>query len=286
MLPNNKFIYLALLILISANIFVWREAAFGENKNLELYFLDVGQGDSELIDLGSVEILVDGGKDARVLSELGRALSPGDRYIDLVISTHPDFDHFGGLIDVLENYEVGMVITNGRRGVAEAYSDFERAIAEKNIPVIQVYAGDKIQFGETVLKVLWPTKTAVAGKKVNESGIVFMLENQGPPGRASLRALYTADIGFETEQKLVKQYDLSAQVLKVGHHGSKYSTDKNFLAEVNPAISIIEVGKNSYGHPTEAVLGRLASIGAQVFRTDQNGVLKLEFSGQSLRVWD
>ena len=84
----------------------------------------------------------------------------------------------------------------------------------------------------------------------------------------------------------MSKYDLSAQVLKVGHHGSKYSTDKNFLAEVNPAISIIEVGKNSYGHPTDAVLGRLASVGAQVFRTDQNGVLKLEFDGRSLRVWD
>ncbi|MEK7640866.1 MAG: MBL fold metallo-hydrolase [Patescibacteria group bacterium] len=276
----KKFRYFVLIILISANLFVWREAAFGENKNLQLYFLDVGQGDSELIDLGSVEILVDGGKDAKVLSELGRALSPSDRYIDLVIATHPDFDHFGGLIDVLKNYEVGMVITNGRSGVAEAYSDFERVIAEKNIPVTQVYAGDQIQFGDTTLKVLWPTETAAVAKKVNESGIVFMLENQG------FRALYTADIGFETEQKLMSKYDLSAQVLKVGHHGSKYSTDKNFLAEVNPAISIIEVGKNSYGHPTDAVLGRLASVGAQVFRTDQNGVLKLEFDGRSLRVWD
>ena len=145
---------------------------------------------------------------------------------------------------------------------------------------MQVYAGDEIKFQDTILKVLWPTKTAAAGKKVNESGIVFMLENQG------LRALYTADIGFETEQKLARQYDLSAQVLKVSHHGSKYSTDKKFLAEVSPAISIIEVGKNSYGHPTEQVLGRLSSVGTQVFRTDQNGVVKLEFDGQALRVFN
>lgn len=276
----NKVLYIAMLVLISGNFFIWRGILFGENKNLELYFLNVGQGDSELISFpGGAQILVDGGPDAKSLNELAKAMPGMDRRIELVIATHPEFDHFGGLIDVLENYEVGVMITNGRRGTAKAYSDFERVIAEKQIPVMQLFAGDKITYGSAELEVLWPTKTAAVGKKTNESGIVFMLKDR------DLRALYTADIGFETEEILRRKYDLDADILKVGHHGSKYSTDKKFAEEVSPAISVIGVGKNSYGHPTEAALSRLASVSSQIFRTDNSGTIKLVFADGSLKAF-
>ncbi|MDO8466538.1 MAG: MBL fold metallo-hydrolase [bacterium] len=283
----KKVVYVTFLILVAGNIFVAR-GIFAEMrpKNLALYFLDVGQGDGELIDFGDVQILVDGGKDPKVLSELGRVLTPTDRYIDLVIATHPDLDHFGGLIDVLKTYEVGAVITTGRRGVADAYSDFERVIVEKKIPEIKVFAGDEIKFEDAVIKILWPTAIAAQGKKVNESGIVFMLEKDGPPGRAGLRALYTADIGFETEEILARKYDLDAHILKVGHHGSRFSSEADFLKEVSPAVSVIEVGKNSYGHPTPSALGRLASVGSQIFRTDQSGTVKVIFDGDRLKIYD
>ncbi len=253
---------------------------FGENKNLELYFLSVGQGDSQLINFpGGVQILVDGGPDAKVLNELARAMPEMDRRIELVIATHPELDHFGGLIDVLENYEVGVVITNGRQGTAKAYLDFEKVIAEKQIPVTRLFAGDKITYESAELEILWPTVAAARGKKTNESGIVFMLKNGG------LRALYTADIGFETEEALRRKYDLDADILKVGHHGSKYSSDKKFLEEVSPAISVIGVGKNSYGHPTGAALGRLADVRSQIFRTDNFGTIKLVFADSFLRAF-
>lgn len=278
----KKVLYFALMVLIAGNGFVWYAIVFGRGaENLELYFLDVGQGDSQLINFtGDVQILIDGGRSPKVLSELSKVLSPGDRYIDVVVLTHPDFDHFGGLIDVLKTYKVGVVITNGRKGVAAAYADFEKAIRDSGIQEIHLAAGDKIKYEDAVLETLWPLLHAVAGKKVNETEIVLMLKKDG------LKALYTADIGFETEEKLRQKYDLSAQVLKVGHHGSKYSSDPGFLKEVNPKISIIGVGKNNYGHPTDQVLNRLANVGSQILRTDLGGTVKIIFDGINLKIYN
>ena len=288
---TDKIAYIVFLILVVGNGFIWHAIVFGGGaENLELYFLDVGQGDSQLINFpGDVQILIDGGKGPKVLNEIAKALSPGDRYIDLVIATHPDFDHFGGLIDVLKTYKVGTIITNGRKGVAAAYADFEKAVRESGVKEVVLAGGDKIKYEDAVLDVLWPLSQHVGTakeKKVNELGIVLMLEKSGSPGWGGLRALYTADIGFETEEALRRKYDLSAQVLKVGHHGSKYSSDPEFLKEVSPAISIIEVGKNTYGHPTNQVLGRLADVHSQILRTDQGGTVKIIFDGEKLKIYN
>ncbi|MEK7192118.1 MAG: MBL fold metallo-hydrolase [Patescibacteria group bacterium] len=281
---EKRFLYLVMVVIMAGNVFVWQAIIFdGGTENLELWFLDVGQGDSQLINLpNNVQILIDGGKGPKVLNELAKVLKPMDRYIDLVVATHPDFDHFGGLIDVLKTYQVGAVITNGRKGVAAAYADFEKVIQENGIQEINLIAGDKIKYEDAVLDVLWPLShaKAVGEKKVNETGIVLMLE-KGP-----LRALYTADIGFETERELVRKYDLSAQILKVAHHGSKYSTSPEFLKEVQPKISLIGVGKNNYGHPTNQALNRLANIRSQIFRTDQGGAVKIIFDGEKLKIFN
>lgn len=281
MFKDNKFLNVVFTVLVAANIFIWYSIAFTrESGMLQLSFLDVGQGDSQLINFKGVQMLIDGGKGPQVLLELPKLMDAGDRYIDLVIATHPDLDHFGGLIDVLKTYEVGAVITNGRKGTAGAYADFEKVIVDKGIPEINLLAGDKIRYQDIELETLWPLPRAVVGKKVNESGIVLLLKKD------DLRVLYTADIGFETEQYLVDAYDIRADVLKVGHHGSKYSSGSALLREVSPKISLIGVGKNSYGHPTDAALHRLADVSSQVFRTDQNGTLRLIFDGKSLKVYD
>src|SRR3989344_4136964 len=257
----KKVFYISLLILVGGNVFVWYSVIFaGEIKNLELGFLDVGQGDSQLINFDGVQILIDGGKGPKVLSELPKLMALGDRYIDLVIATHPDLDHFGGLIDVIKTYEVGAVITNGRKGTASAYADFEKVIKDRHVSEVVLREGDRGLYEDLLLSVLSPDIQQAAHKKVNESGLVFLLEKDG------LRALYTADIGFETEQKLIKEYDLAAHILKVPHHGSKFSSGSLFLKEVNPSIAVVEVGKNTYGHPTGAVLGRLADNGSRIFR--------------------
>ncbi len=280
MRENFKQLNLVLLVLILANVLVWQPVVFGADDSLKLFFLDVGQGDSQLVDFAGIQILIDGGKGPAVLSGIGKVLLPGDHYLDIVIATHPDLDHFGGLIDVFKTYEVGLVITNGRKGTAAAYADFEKVIAERKIPTAVMSAGDSVEYGDLTLTALYPDIAGAEHKKVNESGLVLMLEKDG------LRALYTADIGFETEQKLLSRYDLSAQILKVGHHGSKYSTGKGFLNEVQPKVAVIGVGRNSYGHPTDSALDRLADIGSKIFRTDREGTIRATFDKRVLSVYN
>lgn len=283
----NKFNFvknlsLALIVLVAGNVFIWWAIiGNGETKDLELYFLDVGQGDSELINFpGNVQILIDGGPNTKILNSISKALSPQDRYIDLLVVTHPQLDHYGGFIDVLKNYKVGAVIDNGRRGTTRTYDDFEKAIQASGAKHIILKEGDKIKYEDAILSVLSPNRKNLASKELNDTTLVMMLE------KAGLRALYTGDIGADLEKELMAKYDLSAQVLKVGHHGSKFSSDSKFLREVNPKISVIEVGKNSYGHPTGQTLARLANIGSKIFRTDKNSTVKILFDGEKLRIYD
>ncbi len=278
----KKNLYFALLILIAANGFIWNAILFwGDAKNLELSFLDVGQGDSELINFpGDVQVLIDGGPNAKVLESLSKVLPPQDRYIDIIVVSHPQLDHFSGLIDVLKSYKVGVVIDNGRKGTTKAYADFEKALIENGAKHIVLREGDAIRYQDAILKILSPSRQDLKSKELNDTTLVMMLENGG------LRALYTGDIGKNIEDKLIRKYDVSAQVLKVGHHGSRFSSSPEFLKAVRPKVSVIGVGKNTYGHPTPATLGRLANIGTQIFRTDRNGTIKIIFDGEKLKIYN
>lgn len=114
---------------------------------------------------------------------------------------------------------------------------------------------------------------------MNDTGFVTLLRTPG------FAALFTADIGANVEEDLVQNFDLRADILKVGHHGSKYSSSEEFLEEVEAKLAVIEVGENRYGHPTEETLGRLRAAGAQIFRTDQHGTLKIFVKDKKLQVF-
>lgn len=268
------------LFLVIFDVFVWGQIVFGgPNKNLEVYFLDVGQGDSELIVLpGNVKILIDGGPNNKILKELSSVLKPTDRYIDLVILSHPELDHFSGLMDVLRRYQVGIFVSNGRRGNAPAFRDLERIIKENKIAAVALVENDKIKYLKNHFDILSPSKNLLESAELNDTTLVMKFENE------EVKILFTGDIDKKIEDYLLKKYDLSADVLKVSHHGSKFSTGREFLMEAAPKISVIEVGKNSYGHPTAETLNGLASIGAQIFRTDKNGTIKLIINDQQISI--
>jgi len=277
-----KYSSLIFLALIGFNIFVWSSVVSGGQEDLDLYFLEVGQGDSELVVLpGDVRLLVDGGPDKAVLFELSEVLPRTDRYIDLVAMTHAQLDHFGGLYDVVDRYKVGAFITTGREGSSEAWDDFLALLNEKEIPVVFVGAGDEIKYKESTIRVLSPNKDFLTNPEINESSLVFMIEGEDS------KTLLTGDIGFETENYLVDTYDIDADILKVAHHGSRFSTGLNFLREVTPEVSVIGVGNNRFGHPTEAALSRLRSIGSSIYRTDEDGTVHFTINngivGVSLR---
>lgn len=250
---------------------------------LELDFLNVGQGDSALIQIPSgrepIQILVDGGPDGSVLRELGTVLRPDDRYIDLMLMTHPELDHFGGFPEVLDRYEIGAFLGTGRRREAGAYQEFAAVLGARRIPYVPIAEGDTIRIGSVELDVLGPSPAERLSGELNDSSIVFMLRD------GSFRALYTGDIGGDVERRLARDYDLRAHVLKVPHHGSRFSSTEPFAGEVRPAIAVIGVGKNRYGHPTPDALERLENAGAQIFRTDEDGTVRVVLRSGKLDVF-
>lgn len=259
-------------------------SAAAEDK-LSLYFLPVGQGDSELAILPSgVKILIDGGPaDSLVLGNLDKILSPRDRYIDLVALSHAQLDHFGGLIEILKRYRVGAFLWNGIPGETKAAENLMQVIKERNVPLVVLAAGDRVKNGESEVNVLWPYPAREGAKiNLNESALVLALESKNE------RALFTGDIGEKTERRIITDMTDKTDridILKVGHHGSKFSSSANFLEATQPKVAVIEVGKNSYGHPTQDVLNRLAEIGARIFRTDKDGLIKLESVGNGLKIF-
>ncbi|MEK7542703.1 MAG: MBL fold metallo-hydrolase [Patescibacteria group bacterium] len=270
--------------LTAVNALVYWEivSVSARSGDLQVHFLDVWQGDSELVELpGGVDVLIDGGPpNGRAAREIASALGPTDRYIDLVSISHPQLDHFGGIVDVIERYKVGAFIWNGRReGAPSAFGDLEKKLKENNIPVITLGAGDRILYKDNAINVLWPTKAALAGKELNNTSLVLEVKSK------NTTALFTGDIGVKIEASLVQTGLKNIDVLKVPHHGSKYSSSASLLNAVQPLISAIEVGKNSYGHPTEETLSRLKSAGSKIFRTDRDGTVTLVSDGKTIKVF-
>jgi competence protein ComEC len=245
-----------------------------------LYFLNVGQGDSELVILPSgAKVLIDGGPTAAVLDNLAKILPPTDRYIDLLMMSHPQLDHFAGFIDVLKNYQVGAFIGNGRKGNIGAYTELDKQLTAQGAPYIELSEGDAIVVGNSRFDILSPTADELLSGELNDTCLVARLQTP------QYSALYTGDIGANIEERLVRDYDLKSDILKVGHHGSRFSSSEAFVKEVDPKISVIEVGAhNTYGHPTKQALTNLASVADQVLRTDTQGLLKIIFEDEQLKI--
>lgn len=276
---KNKYAPLALCALFVIDLILWGVVfSAPSGGSTALYFLNIGQGDSELVELaGGVHVLIDGGPSGKALLEnLANVLPPTKKYIDLIVMTHPQADHFAGLIDVLKNYEVGAFISSGRKADVSGYPELHDLLEKKQVPYIQLKEGDSIKYGDAIFSVLSPSSQDMLSGEFNDVAIVMLLETP------EFKALYTGDIGENIEKKLAQKYDIDVDILKVGHHGSKFSSSAGFLKEVSPQFSIIEVGKNTYGHPTAEALKRLKEFGDKIFRTDKDGIIKIVYENGAL----
>ena len=277
-----KYQSLIFLVLIGSNLLTWNSVIFnGPKSDLNIYFLDVGQGDGSFVRLpGGVDILIDGGPGRATLDSLSRVLPDADRYIDLAVVTHPQLDHFGGFIDIFKKYEIGAVIWNGREGTAAAWPELVKLIEEKNIRTIKLKEGDKITYADNVFDVLSPNNTFLKSKELNDTGLVMRLESEG------IKALFTADIGQNIEDYLIAKYDMDIDILKVGHHGSRFSSSTEFLGETTPVVSSVSVGaKNRYGHPTKQALASIASADSSIYRTDEDGTVHVEANNGKINIY-
>ena len=252
---------------------------------LHVAFLDVGQGDSVLITSPSgQQVLVDGGPSPSVLtSALSKQMPFWDRSLDMLIMTHPDADHISGLVEVLDRYTVDGWMDNGRSEDDATYAECMARLEASGVPKHAVYAGDRLELGGGILlEVLHPPPRLMTGTEAdgNNNSLVLRLTW----GQAEF--LLTGDIGIEAEQLLIHSTrTLSADLLKVAHHGSGGSSGSEFLSAVAPAYAVISVGAdNRFGHPDGDVLERLAAQGnVTVLRTDQAGTIEFTTDGQ--RLW-
>lgn len=256
--------------------------AFGTPSTvLTVTFLNVGQGDSILIETpDGVQALIDGGPDTSVLRELGATLPWFDRKIDVVIGTHPDKDHIGGLIDVLKRYQVRTIITTENTGETTTAAAYHDALTQEGADVVMARAGQVYQLGaSTTLTVFSPasdpsmleSNTASIVAKLSYGDIDFMLTGDAPQG---------------IEKYLVSTYgtQLQSEVLKLGHHGSKTSTSDEFLTAVTPRFAVVSAGKdNRYGHPAPDIVERLTTYNIPLLSTTQRGRITFETDG--VNVW-
>lgn len=252
---------------------------------LRVSFLDVGQGDSVLIrTFEGNDVLIDGGPSDAVLSELGRNLPFFERTLDAVILTHPHSDHVSGLVDVLKRYRVKAIyLPEFADAESSDYQALLMLAEEKGIRKTYLRTGQRVWLDSaTVFDVLSPEgkvagavtdKSSGEGKGINDGSLV---------GRLSFgktRFLFTADAGAPVEAFMNGHFELKADVLKVGHHGSNTSSSVEFLDKVKPAYAVIEVGENRYGHPSEETLKRIEAAGAMVLRTDHDGTVTFTSDG-------
>lgn len=277
--PNYAWWLLTLTaVFLVLDIFLWyqvlRDGGGPEDK---LVFLDVGQGDSELLKIAhGPKILFDAGPVKKLTAALDRNTNNGDRYLDAVFITHPESDHMGGLLDALDYYEIGVVFYNGSEP-SDTAKDLWQAILNKlknkNIPIIDVRRGDTLSYENKKIEIVSPDDNWKYSAAPNDSGLVAKISINNHA------ILLTADIDTELEKYLMKlQTDLRADVLKLPHHGSKTGLSSDFYRAVNPGAIMIEVGAgNKYGHPNPEVLDSLSKIlpNARIYRTDKNGDIAL-----------
>ena len=224
-------------------------------------------------------MLIDGGPDASILERLGRVMNFYDRYIDVVLLTHPEQDHMNGLIEVLKRYNVGEIIFTGVIRDTAQYQEFIGLIKNKNIPTKIAYQGEIIDLGDEIsLNILYPFENLENQKlsDSNNSSIVSKLIYK------NFELLLTGDIEKSVENKLIKEkINLTADVVKIAHHGSKTSTSEAFLKAVNAIMAVIEVGAdNKYGHPHQEVLDRLKNL--IVLQTGAEGTIQLLTDGEKI----
>lgn len=252
-----------------------------DSKNLRIYFIDVGQGDSCLIITKSNKtILIDGGGSTDENYDIGEKvlvpylLDRGVKTIDYIMVSHFDNDHCGGLMYVLQKLKVKNIIISKQVKISKEYEKFMSLVKEKKINIVYVKAGNILKIDNEVrIYILYPFNE-LAFDDLNNNSIVAKLFYK------DFSVLFTGDIEQEAEKIILDRYDeisLKSTIIKAPHHGSKTSSTEEFICTVKPKIALIGVGKdNKFGHPNGQVLGRYKAYNVEIYRTDETGEISIE----------
>ena len=294
---QKKIILSIAVFLFFLNIICWKEVfILASPQILKVDFLDVGQGDSAFIQTPQGhQIIIDGGPDSSLLGKLSEVMPFWDRTFDLVVLSHPESDHMQGLLEALQSYKADYILWSGVKKTAPEYDKWISTLDKQKkmgAKIIIAESGHEIKAGNVLIDTLYPFES-LEGKELKASANNTCVVVKLIYGKDSF--LFTGDISSTAEKELADsglalsrvegENILKSTVLKVAHHGSKYSTSDLFLENVKPEIAVISVGaKNTYGHPTPEVLQRLEKSGIKMFRTDKDGDVKFVSDGKNIKL--
>ena len=244
---------------------------------LEVHYIDVGQGDATLIKCGSHAMLIDGGNNNKGTTVQLYLKKQGVESLDYVIGTHPDADHIGGLDVIVYKYNCEKVIMPDYEKDTKTYQELVDVIHDKNMKITYPVVGEQYALGEAKFTIIAPNSNSYGGN-ANDYSVAILLEY----GKNCF--LFTGDAEEASEaEMLTNGIDISADVYKVAHHGSRSASTQEFLNAVHPKYAVISCGEgNSYGHPHAEVLNRLRSLGVDVFRTDEQGSIIASSDGENI----
>ena len=244
---------------------------------LEVHYIDVGQGDATLIKCGSHAMLIDGGNNNKGTTVQLYLKKQGVESLDYVIGTHPDADHIGGLDVIVYKYNCDTVIMPDYEKDTKTYQELVDVIHDKNMKITYPVVGEQYALGEAKFTIIAPNSNSYGGN-ANDYSVAILLEY------GKNRFLFTGDAEEASEaEMLTNGIDISADVYKVAHHGSRSASTQEFLNAVHPKYAVISCGEgNSYGHPHAEVLNRLRSMGVEVLRTDEQGSIIASSDGENI----
>lgn len=274
-------IFAALLILIisitGCSSSIVSENSSNSENIMKVSYIDVGQGDSILVQVNNKNLLIDAGPNDSTDKLISYLDKQNIKKLDYVVATHPHEDHIGGMDVVVDKYDIGEFYAPKKTANTRTFESMVKALKDKNLKITPAKAGISLDLGENVkCEMLAPNSTTY--EEVNNYSAVIKITY------GSSKFLFTGDAEKLSEEEILnKNYDVSADVLKVGHHGSSTSSSKAFLDKVSPKIAVISLGENNdYGHPHRETTNELKKRNIQVYRTDVDGSVVLISDGQKI----
>jgi len=260
-LVSKRYLIITFIFSLLAVLIVFVRANL--DRTTKVVFCDVGQGDAIYLRIkNQVDVLIDAGPDRKILDCLGRYMPFFDKKIELAIISHPDKDHIGGFVPLIDHYRLNLIYSVPVSEPTLTFSQLLTKIKKNKITVFQPFAGYQIRILNDFFTFYWPPKNIRLD--TNDLSLIFLFQEK------DFRILFTGDISLPILERVLKQSKIKTTILKIPHHGSKYNLSKTVLLLADPTLAVISCGKkNPYGHPAQEILDMLKAAKIKVLRTDE-----------------